>query len=1079
MTDGEIKTIVTADITPFEKKLQEAVKIAERFSKSMRITAKVDIDLSIYRKKLQAAKTIARSVSKDLKVKTTLEVDTPKFRDKLDKTRTTAEQFGKRIKATATVDADLKPFRAKLKQAQADAERFRAAVNKKLKSGGTSAISNVTKDLGDLKKVVTGLKDLATPLKMLKTNTTGLAARFTAIAKSLDNVATSTTSAVQGFNQVGMALLSVNNAMSAVNARVAQSANSVKAMTQSFRETNKYAIQAASGLDKVGSSADKAGGKVKKASKEVSFLDKLLESSGEAATLVTGPLGGVASRVNTVARAVKSGQLALVAFTTSLTVTGVVIAKSAKEALKFETSMLRLKGVIKATGGAAGVSAQEVRDFARELDLNTLGDALELEAAGAKLLAFRGVANSVFKDTLRVAQDFSSIGIGTVESNVRALGAALQDPEARLGRLERTFSVRFNPAVKDTIIALFKLGQRVEAQEMMMDELRKTTKDVASIMAGGTAGAIDTLALRWSELKRQVSESTGALKGVNKVALDLGERMRKATRWVKEFFSGLSPEEQLEDFEKDLQKKVSIIERLEARLIESRQGSGDEYLLVGRLKTLKDEAKVLRDQIKSMKDVLGISKAGDKAANEKKRRDSKVKQDELDAEEIARKEREKAKAEQNRLNSLREVSLRSMKEENKVLEHMLSINPDRLMTEKDIAEERERVSKLIRLGFDDSNISKLKEEYDLLKDKGEEYAAQALLKKQELDNTLKLKQSFKEELELNKELSDIVKARKEATAFQREQMSDRDALDIEIAAANKRLESLRAEGEARKAMQREAEIELRLKQRLLELDKQGIKLNDDLIAQAREEIALTVLSEEALKGVKIAYEETKEAQEKAIEAQVEFQETLASSFTELVFAGSEFKDVLADMLVTLSKAIVEAQTLALIQSSMGTSQTGGGGGVGFLLNALGTAFGGAFGGGGASSFDPNQAGPIDFSSTTSQLSSAGGGMGVGQNLSFSTGIQAHSGGKVGEIATRRSVPTSNFINAPRFHNGLRQNEVPAILERGEEVIPKDQVGRQRRMGDTNITFNVSTPNADSFKLSQRQLSRQARQAVSR
>lgn len=52
----------------------------------------------------------------------------------------------------------------------------------------------------------------------------------------------------------------------------------------------------------------------------------------------------------------------------------------------------------------------------------------------------------------------------------------------------------------------------------------------------------------------------------------------------------------------------------------------------------------------------------------------------------------------------------------------------------------------------------------------------------------------------------------------------------------------------------------------------------------------------------------------------------------------------------------------------------------------------------------------------------------------------HSGGKVGQGGATRRVPASTFAGAPRFHNGLFPNlkpgEMPAILERGETVIPK-------------------------------------------
>lgn len=49
--------------------------------------------------------------------------------------------------------------------------------------------------------------------------------------------------------------------------------------------------------------------------------------------------------------------------------------------------------------------------------------------------------------------------------------------------------------------------------------------------------------------------------------------------------------------------------------------------------------------------------------------------------------------------------------------------------------------------------------------------------------------------------------------------------------------------------------------------------------------------------------------------------------------------------------------------------------------------------------------------------------------------QFHAGGVVGSGGVSRSVPASVFIGAPRFHTGLASDEFPAILQRGETVIP--------------------------------------------
>lgn len=59
----------------------------------------------------------------------------------------------------------------------------------------------------------------------------------------------------------------------------------------------------------------------------------------------------------------------------------------------------------------------------------------------------------------------------------------------------------------------------------------------------------------------------------------------------------------------------------------------------------------------------------------------------------------------------------------------------------------------------------------------------------------------------------------------------------------------------------------------------------------------------------------------------------------------------------------------------------------------------------------------------------------------------HSGGVVGETPVpTRMVPAYLFNNAPRLHSGLLPNEFPAILERGEVVIPKNTpIGGQQNI----------------------------------
>ena len=58
----------------------------------------------------------------------------------------------------------------------------------------------------------------------------------------------------------------------------------------------------------------------------------------------------------------------------------------------------------------------------------------------------------------------------------------------------------------------------------------------------------------------------------------------------------------------------------------------------------------------------------------------------------------------------------------------------------------------------------------------------------------------------------------------------------------------------------------------------------------------------------------------------------------------------------------------------------------------------------------------------------------------------HEGGRVGESGTKAIMPASLFNNAPRLHGGLAADEFPAILQKGETVIPKK---RRWRTGHGN------------------------------
>jgi hypothetical protein len=117
----------------------------------------------------------------------------------------------------------------------------------------------------------------------------------------------------------------------------------------------------------------------------------------------------------------------------------------------------------------------------------------------------------------------------------------------------------------------------------------------------------------------------------------------------------------------------------------------------------------------------------------------------------------------------------------------------------------------------------------------------------------------------------------------------------------------------------------------------------------------------------------------------------------------------------------------------------------------------------------------------------GGGSGGGL-LSWFTGL-FHEGGLVtaGSGAGRMSVPAMAFEGAARLHGGgmaLRPDEVPAILQIGERVLSRREAAefsRERSAGPAPlvVTFNVTTPDAGSFRRAQGQIAAEMTAALER
>jgi hypothetical protein len=92
----------------------------------------------------------------------------------------------------------------------------------------------------------------------------------------------------------------------------------------------------------------------------------------------------------------------------------------------------------------------------------------------------------------------------------------------------------------------------------------------------------------------------------------------------------------------------------------------------------------------------------------------------------------------------------------------------------------------------------------------------------------------------------------------------------------------------------------------------------------------------------------------------------------------------------------------------------------------------------------------------------------------------HAGGMVGSSGPSRMVPAMAFAAAPRMHSGgavgLRPDEVPAILQRGERVLSRREAQSYGAGGGINVT--IMARDAESFRQSRTQVAADIARAVS-
>ncbi len=210
------------------------------------------------------------------------------------------------------------------------------------------------------------------------------------------------------------------------------------------------------------------------------------------------------------------------ATTLALGIAAAAATKSVTAFAEAETINVRLESVLKATGNAAGFTADQLDEMARGLQDTTRFAGSSAKEAMILLSTMKNIKGDNFKQTLTVAADLAAVMGTDLTGAAETLGRALTNPEQASGRLAKA-GIVLTDRQQQQIASFMKLNDVASAQKIILDE-------VASRTGGAAAASADTLSGKWEKLKNKVGDLGEAI----------GEKLSGPTRFILGYWEMLA-----------------------------------------------------------------------------------------------------------------------------------------------------------------------------------------------------------------------------------------------------------------------------------------------------------------------------------------------------------------------------------------------------------------------------------------------------------------------------------------------------------------------------------------------------------
>ena len=203
------------------------------------------------------------------------------------------------------------------------------------------------------------------------------------------------------------------------------------------------------------------------------------------------------------------------------------LVEASKAAGTFKRNLAGVEALIESTGGTAGVTAEQIDDFARRMGRATLSNRDEILEGSRALLSFKSIAGETFFRAQETALDLSETLKTSFRGSLIQVAKALEDPIRGLTALRRS-GVSFTADQEKLIKSLEKSGNRLQAQNEILKVLEGQFKGTAAAAAQGLLGQIDTFNEELNDIRINLGTAiepalAGSVNVFNQALAEVGE----------------------------------------------------------------------------------------------------------------------------------------------------------------------------------------------------------------------------------------------------------------------------------------------------------------------------------------------------------------------------------------------------------------------------------------------------------------------------------------------------------------------------------------------------------------------------